>query len=152
LLGHGRPSAACRSRGVECGAPSEERICSAPLRYEEEQRSEPKGTDPVPTKTQLLPPYKFQEGRGGPCQNRKTGPIDGRTRRRRRRERGHWTGCAVSTAGPAKGPAWQCAAPSCSCGGPFSVFSTDLESPGQGAPARLGPPPAVVRLRRHLAH
>ena len=57
-----------------------------------------------------------------------------------------------ATAGPAKGPAWQCAAPSCSCGGPFSVFSTDLESPGQGAPARLGPQSAIVRLRRRLAY
>jgi hypothetical protein len=58
----------------------------------------------------------------------------------------------LSTAGLAKGPAWQCAAPSCSCGGPFSVFSAGLDAPGQGAPARLVSFLRNIRLQRRLAN
>jgi hypothetical protein len=46
----------------------------------------------------------------------------------------------TSTAGLVKGPARSVAGSPGSCAGPVCVFSTDLEPPGQGAPARLMPP------------
>jgi hypothetical protein len=86
--------------------------------------------------------------RAGSCPNPKPRPSSTESGVRG----GLFFGYTYVTAGLAKGPAWQCAAPSCSCGGPFSVFSTDLGAPGQGASARLGPQAAIVRLRRRLAY
>ena len=53
---------------------------------------------------------------------------------------------SAHTARLAKTPARAVAGCPWSCAGPFCVFSTDLESPGQGAPARLGLPLQFSRL------
>ena len=53
--------------------------------------------------------------------------------------RGNFMTTMQHTARLAKTPARAVRGCPGSCGGPFCVFSTDLEPPGQGAPARLGP-------------